>query len=1323
MKNYFFLSIIFFCAIISNAQSTEELITQYAEFLKQGDCVKAIEKGNALIKIYKQNHNDSSFDYATIISLQGACYVKVAKADSAELLYIRCLSILKKLEKTQQEIYLTVLNSLAMLYEDNNNFSKAEPYLTELTEMVKIKSGEISEDHAFLLERLVFLLTKTNQYEKAETAWQNLIKVSKEINGEFSKEYAGKLAQFALFYHNAEKLDKAEPLYLQSIQILKQWQEDSENNYPTIISNLATLYESKGEYKKAELLIIEALELRKKSPGVDDPSYASSVNKLAGLYESMGEYKKAEPLYFEAISLRKKILGEDHPLYANSVNDLAALYESMGEYKKAEQYYVDSKNIRKKVLGEQHPDYAASLNNLASLYQKQGLYTQAEPLLTESSNIMKKAVGENHTDYALSLNNLARLYDELGRFEKAEALYKQSKDIYFKNFGEVHPDYALVLNNLANLYDNMGLYKEAEQLYIRAKDIRKKILGEKSLDYAGSLNNLAGLYVELGQYKMAETMMLESKEIQKKFKGEFHPDYAMVLNNLAVLYIETGQFEKSERLYIEARDIWKNSFGENHPDYATSLNNLAELYRKMGQLEKAESFYIAAKDIRKKVFGENHPDYAISLNNLADFYKGKEDYTKAEPLFVEAKNIWKKTLGENHPVYATSLNNLASLYKSMGDFKRSDSLFTLSKDIRKKILGTDHPDYAASLNNLADLYMKNGDYRKAETFYLESKETWKKAFGEDHPVYAISLHNLANLYELSGDYNKAWPIRTAGDNIILNTLKNTFSSLSEKEKEKYISSNISMIESNNSLLFTHRNATAEISVSNFDQQLLFKSFLLNDTRNILESVKNKKDSNLLQLLDAWQANKTFLSKQYSLPVKNRMQKLDSIVAKTEFLEKDLNLKSTEFRNQQKATNLTANDVRAKLVNDEVAIEFVRFRLFNKKWTDSILYAAYILNKNDSFPQFVPLCEEKQLGKYFSSTGGAATIKTLYRSEVVDENEKPAISGDSLFALIWKPLLPYLKGVKKINYSPAGLLYKIAFHALPAGDSLLLMDKYELNQYTSTRQLAITEEKKNKNTSITLFGDCQFTMDSTAIVNKIPVNEKVNTLITASISRGENAGGWKQLSGTADEIRNIQVLFDKNKINTNAFTQATATEEQFKSLSGNSPSIIHLATHGFFLPDPEKKKQEGFAADERNAFTLADDPLLRSGIVLSGANRVWSGKPPIEGREDGIVTAYEIAQMDLSKTDLVVLSACETALGDIKGNEGVFGLQRAFKLAGVKNMLLSLWKVPDAETAELMKDFYTYYLQGKTASESFAAAQKDMRKKYKPYYWAAFVLIE
>ena len=190
-----------------------------------------------------------------------------------------------------------------------------------------------------------------------------------------------------------------------------------------------------------------------------------------------------------------------------------------------------------------------------------------------------------------------------------------------------------------------------------------------------------------------------------------------------------------------------------------------------------------------------------------------------------------------------------------------------------------------------------------------------------------------------------------------------------------------------------------------------------------------------------------------------------------------------------------------------------------------------------------------------------------------------------------------------------------------------------------------------------------------------------------------------------------------------FGQKEASEENLKTLSGTvTPQVIHIATHGFFLPEKTAgKKEEG--AGRGNTYSLANDPLMRSGLILSGGNYAWSGKTPIDGVEDGIVTAYEISQLNLSSTELVVLSACETALGDIKGSEGVFGLQRAFKMAGVKKMIVSLWQVPDKETAELMTSFYSYWLGGKKIEAAFEQAQADMRKKYSPFYWAAFVLIE
>jgi CHAT domain-containing protein len=339
-----------------------------------------------------------------------------------------------------------------------------------------------------------------------------------------------------------------------------------------------------------------------------------------------------------------------------------------------------------------------------------------------------------------------------------------------------------------------------------------------------------------------------------------------------------------------------------------------------------------------------------------------------------------------------------------------------------------------------------------------------------------------------------------------------------------------------------------------------------------------------------------------------------------------------------------------------------------------------------------------------------------------KNKSAAFLGDSLYKLIWQPLEPYLKNIKKISYSPAGKLYSIAFHALPVDSNTVLMDKYQLQQYTSTRQIAMRSSSGliSSPKSITLFGDASFTMDSLQLVKKRN-NQADNISATTYVAqnRGSRGGTWNNLPGTALEVKKIQQLFDQNKINTKLYTQINASEENLKVLDGKSSQVLHIATHGFFLPEPDKKKKEL----NQNTYTLADDPLLRSGLILAGGNYAWSGKAPVSGVEDGIVTAYEISQLNLSNTEIVVLSACETALGDIKGSEGVFGLQRAFKMAGVKKMIVSLWQVPDKETAELMTTFYSYWLNGKNTEESFYQAQADMRKKYIPFYWAAFVLVE
>ena len=484
-----------------------------------------------------------------------------------------------------------------------------------------------------------------------------------------------------------------------------------------------------------------------------------------------------------------------------------------------------------------------------------------------------------------------------------------------------------------------------------------------------------------------------------------------------------------------------------------------------------------------------------------------------------------------------------------------------------------------------------------------------------------------------------------------------------------------------------------------------------------------------RLYGQWLSTRNLLSREYAKPVKERRGDVVQLEEQAESLQKEMNQKSAFLENRQRSKTISVSDVQSALQEDEAAIEFVSFVVTNER-NDSIMYAAHLLLKNNPVPVFIPLCTEKQLQKLFDSAGSTATgmVNRIYRGIDLGTNNTAVYLGKELYNLIWAPLEPHLKGIKKISYTPSRKLFNIAFQALPEDSSLLLMDKYEFRQYFSTKQVVLRNEKVRTATTgtlqpknIFLFGDASFNVAGKT-TSKQPMKNNNTSGFYLPVSRGSDNNVWSALPGTAEEVKKIRRQFELNKVPSKVYTQSAASEENLKALSGNSPQVLHIATHGFFLPEQEKKEEEN-SAENKNAYTLANDPLLRSGLILAGGNHAWSGKTPVEGMEDGIATAYEISQLNLNNTELVVLSACETALGDVRGSEGVFGLQRAFKMAGVKKMIVSLWQVPDKETAELMTSFYNYWLKGKTTEQAFAQAQSDMRKKYSPYYWAAFVLVE
>lgn len=1038
---------------------------------------------------------------------------------------------------------------------------------------------------------------------------------------------------------------------------------------------------------------------------------ADSLSKLGQLYEKTGDYQKAEPLFIQVVQLRKTSLGVDNPAYATGLDNLGRLYMDMGQNDKAEPLLLQAKEIRKKVLGENTPDYATSLNSLAWLHVLRGQYPEAVPIFIQSKEIRKATLGVDNADYATAVDNLASLYDVLGQNDKAEPLFIEAKQIRQKVLGENHIDYAYSLNNLAAFYDRLGQYDKAEPLYIQAQEIWRVTLGEDKPDYATGLNNLSTLYMHMGQYEKAVRILITAVAIRQRSLGDSSAEYAQSLGNLAALYYRMGRFEKVEPLYTREKGILLKVYGENNSDYAGCLNGLAALYEAIGQYEKAKTLFLKVNEIQGKLYGKNHPYYGVSLNNLGVLYCRTQQYEEAERLFTEEKELIKNAQGENNADYPLVLTNLVNVYRFMGQYEKAESLCLQAIQIDKKILGENHPAYARALDNLAIVYGSMKLYDKAEPLLLQAKEIQKRTLGEQHPDYSKSLGDLALVYTCRGQFQKAESLLLANSQIVLKNLKNVFTTLSEKEKDDYLQNIVALVETNNSFLYRFKQASPAFVKNNFDLQLFFKSLSLSETQNMLATIEDSPDSNIQQLFSRWKNNKQLLGRQYSLPLSNRIKDLDSIEGETEGLEVELTRQSAEFRRQQNSINITTSDVQNNLSAGEAAIEFVRFKLLDKTSTDSVMYAAYILGKKDSVPQFIPLCEERQLESILAGAGNTATTMatTLYRGGKV-ESSNGAYLGDSLYQLIGQPLEPYLHGVKKIAYAPAGKLFGVAFAALPVNKMTLLMDKYDLQQYSSTRQIALrkTENQKTRPANIALFGDPRFTMDSGALVRQRNIRA--------------DSSVWVDLPGTAKEVTAIGALFQKKGLKTYIYTQTNASETNLKALSGHAPQVLHIATHGFFLPESEATTAKT-AFDEGNSSTLANDPLLRSGLIFAGGNDAWSGKVPMEGTDDGIATAYEISQLNLRNTELVVLSACETALGDVKGSEGVFGLQRAFKMAGTKKLIVSLWQVPDKETAELMTTFYSYWMNGTTIEESFARAQGDMKRKYSPYYWAAFELID
>jgi CHAT domain-containing protein/tetratricopeptide (TPR) repeat protein len=1154
----------------------------------------------------------------------------------------------------------------------------------------------------------------------------------------------------------------------------------------------------------------------------EDARRAKELEERLGKAQEAGKFENALEAAEALARLRERAQGKDHWEAVTARWDAAAVRAALrqgpegradfarlaalsrqaealrikGRYREAQPLEQEALDIRRKALGEDHPDTAESYSNLAANLDAQGKYAEAQPLCQQALDIRRKALGEDHPHTGSSYNNLAYNLKTQGRYGEAQPLYRKALVICRKSLGEDHPDTANGYSNLAANLDAQGKYAEAQPLCQKALDIRRKVLGEDHPDTANSYNNLAYNLITQGRYGEAQPLYRRTLDICRKSLGEDHPHTALGYNNVAYILDAQGQYAEAQPLCQKALDIRRKVLGEDHPDTAQSYNNLAANLDALGKYAEAQPLCQKALDIRRKALGEDHPDTANGYNNLAGNLQAQGKYAEAQPLFQKALDIRRKALGEDHPDTANGYNSLAGNLQAQGKYAEAQALFQRAVDIWHEALGEEHPDTARSYKNLAHTLHAQGNYGAAESLLRRAADSFAAVrlrvaasgldraakTGEDSP-----LPPLAAVLARNGKPEEAW--RRYEESLGRGTLDDLAARLRRPPEEQA------------------RQAELASRLDRLDRLI---ENTLSAKQPALEPEQRRKEL-LGQRLQAQQDLDAFarrLEETYG-PAAGQVfdrHKVQAALPADAALVGWLDIAGSPHAADPSGEHW------AVLLRAAGPPAWERLRGSGPKgaWTaadtdlPARLRAAVQAAGGDWQPLAGQLSRQRlvPLAQHLAAGGGLpavrhlvvlpspalkgvpvevmadgytvsyATSGTLY----AHQRQLPRCSTQGLLALA-DPVFDRPAGAAPAAPAlpPAGVLLTVvapksnaAGAGLKAGDVLLRYNGADLAGLADLKPLPGSEDPAAR-VAVTVWRDGK-TLERQLRPGKLGValakqpapvvlaeRRKTDQLL-AAVRSGDN-GKWEQLPGTRAEAEAIRRLFDQAEPQPLLLTDSQASEQRLDELAGKDMlgeyRYLHLATHG----------------------EVDDTFPLRCAVILARDNlpdpdkQLEAGKPVYDGR----LSAEEVLRRWNLHSELVTLSACQTALGKYEHGEGHVGFAQALLLAGSRAVCLSLWKVDDAATALLMTRFYQNllgkrdglkgplgkaealaeakaWLRGLSREEAVkqaarltagvergkgrqrlpllpgvppapaAVEDKDSRPYAHPYYWAAFVLI-
>ncbi len=1123
-------------------------------------------------------------------------------------------------------------------------------------------------------------------------------------------------------------------------------------DYASCLQNAAAVYSAASQHSAAEPLLERALEMRRRLGREGTQGFAVSLANLAALYYSTGRYSEAEPLFREAVETLRDQVGEQHPDYASVVCNLAEVCTAMGRHAEAEPLFREVLGIYRDQIGERHPKYAVALSNLGQLLRVTGRLTEAEPLLSQALEIRRAVLGEGHPDYVKGLNRLAELYHSMGRLSEAAELSRRAVEITRDHFGDTDPSLANSLNNLGEIQKGMGDYASAEENLKRALEIRRVTLGERHPYVATSLNNLALLYDAAGNYRAAEPLYRRAYEALAAAVGDEHPNVAVFLNNLALVYEHLGDYRNAERHFRQALEVVRKAFGRNHPLYAKFLDNLGALYAGLGDYESARGHIEEALEIGRRTLGPKHADLASGLNNLAAVHKALADdalaalpdrhrtppsadtlrivlehYRQAEQLHREALDVVRAGRGARHPDYARCLANLGVLQASIGNHAEAEASLRQAIEIHREALGERHPHLAGSLHNLASLYMSLDDYSSAEPLLQSALEIYRAALGEHHPDVAKALRSLACVYAATSRPEEALRVAEDATAIDDHTIGHVVAMGSESQRAAFLKTTRSIFFGFLSLVYAHFSSSAEVVLKALDLVLRRKAIeaevLAAQRDAVLQGSYPELREKLHRLtLLRMQIAQKALAGPGQEGLRAHQAALAQWGSEKESLERELVQQIPELDIDEKIRAADRQAVAGALPPGTVLVEFVRFNVYDftaragrgePRWKPA-RYLAFVLQAGQpDSAKMIDIGEAEEIDHLIAALRSAITGephglggRDLGAEQKTAGPEDTEVGG-RLKELLLEPLLAGVGDAKRILLAPDGDLTRLPFEVLQGSEGRHLIDERSISYVSSGRDvLRFGLPPARQATEPLVLADPDFDLGTAAEPRGRPAERRPSR---RSRDLPRDTMHFVRLPGTRAEGEHIA-----DKLGVEPYLGPATLESRLKAC--RSPRILHIATHGFFLQNQldasavgvrdlgDAPSLSGDLAD-RIAESQLENPLLRAGLALAGANTWLRNQPVPQEAEDGILTAEDVSGLDLICTELVVLSACETGLGEIRTGEGVFGLRRAFVLAGADSLVMSLWKVPDLATAVLMARFYENLIARKLPrNESLREAQ-------------------